>query len=65
LALSKFVGLLVGDVILTRDEVAGLTANLLVSKRAPQGTMLLSDWLERHRDTVGLRYASELRRHYR
>jgi NADH dehydrogenase len=59
------VGLLLGDVVLTRDEVAGLMANLLISNEPPTGHTRLSDWLAENADRVGTHYASELRRHYR
>jgi uncharacterized protein YbjT (DUF2867 family) len=64
LALSRAIGLLLGDVVLTRDEVAGLSAGLLVSSAPPTGWTRLEDWLAENRETVGLRYASELKRHY-
>ena len=65
LFLSRLMGLLVRDVVITRDEVAGLTANLLVSQNPPTGHTRLSNWLEQNAATVGTSYASELRRHYR
>lgn len=64
LQLSRLIGLLLGDVVLTQDEVAGLSAGLLVSKNAPTGQTRLADWLAHNRTVVGLHYASELRRHY-
>ena len=63
--LSWMAGLAVQDVVLTREEIQGLMANLLVSKGAPTGTMRLSEWLKKNADSVGARYASELGRHYR
>ena len=65
LFLSKFIGYMVNDVVLTQDEVEGLMANLLVSKNPPTGKTRLSDWLNQHADTLGTHYASELNRHYR
>lgn len=62
--LLRFVGRALGDVILTREEIDGLTANLLVSKCPPTGRTRFSDWLARHAGTLGLRYSSELQRHY-
>lgn len=62
---ARLVGALVGDVVLTRDEVRGLMEGLLVSAEPPRGQVRLSDWLERHADSIGRHYASELRRHYR
>ncbi len=64
---ARMVGLLVRDVVLTQEEIDGLTADLLVSKsgREPTGTTRLSDWLDNNAEHLGARYASELRRHYR
>ena len=64
---ARMIGLLVRDVVLTRDEIDGLTADLLVSRsgQAPTGTTRLSDWLEDNAEHLGTRYASELQRHYR
>jgi NADH dehydrogenase len=58
-------GLFLGDVILTRDEVAGLLANLLVSADPPLGTTRLTDWLRENASEVGARYSSEVKRHYK
>lgn len=65
LSLSKLIGYLVRDVVLTRDEVAGLMAGLLVSDGPPTGATRLSDWLDQNSGTLGTSYASELNRHYR
>ncbi len=65
LALTRMVGLLLRDVVLTRDEVTGLMAGLLTSGESPTGTTRLSDWLAEHADGLGRRYVSELRRNYR
>jgi uncharacterized protein YbjT (DUF2867 family) len=62
---SQLIGLMVGDVVLTHEEVDGLMANLLVSKRPPTGTTKLSEWISQNADKVGLRYASELGKHFR
>ncbi len=63
--MAKVVEPLVGDVLITRDEVAGLMANLLISQETPTGYTHLSQWLEENADHVGKAYASELKRHYR
>ena len=65
LFLSRLIGYLVNDVVLTEDEVRGLMANLLISEHPPTGSTRLSDWLDENADRVGTRYASELSRHYR
>lgn len=65
LILSRLVGSVVKDVVLTRDEVDGLMAGLLISAGPPTGKTRLSDWLGQNAATVGAGYASELNRHYR
>ena len=65
LILSRLVGYVVRDVVITQEELAGLMANLLVSKHPPAGKVRISDWLSNNADGVGTRYASELKRHYR
>ncbi len=64
---ARMIGLLVRDVVLTRDEIDGLTADLLVSRsgQEPTGTTRLSDWLDDNADQLGAQYVSELQRHYR
>lgn len=64
LATGRLVGKLVRDVVLTPDEVEGLTAGLLVSREAPTGTTRFSSWLAEHGDRLGREWASELGRHY-
>lgn len=59
------LGCLVRDVVLTRDEIAGLMAGRLVSAGAPTGPTRISRWLREHAATLGVRWASELERHYR
>lgn len=65
LALTTVLGRLVRDVVLTRDEIAGLMANLLVTSSEPAGSTRLSVWLAANAAEVGRRYASELARHFR
>jgi NADH dehydrogenase len=61
---AQFISLFVIDVVLTPEEVEGLMANLLVSKEPARGKTAFKDWLEEHKSTVGIRYASEIKRHY-
>ena len=65
LFLVRLLGLAVRDVILTREEIEGLRANLLVSSQPPLGRTQLSAWLEQNAARAGARYASELGRHFR
>ena len=61
-AAAVVIGKLVGDVFLTREEITGLMRGLLCTDSPPAGTTRLTDWTARHRDTLGVRYASELAR---
>jgi uncharacterized protein YbjT (DUF2867 family) len=63
-AAARALGLLVRDVVLTADEVKGLTAGLLVSHHRPRGRIAFSKWLTEHAPSLGRSYANELRRHY-
>ena len=64
LAATRILGAVFRDVVLTRDELDGLMADLLVSRSAPTGATCLSRWLLDHTTALGTRYASELDRHY-
>jgi len=56
------LGKAVGDVVITREEIEGLMANLLCTDSPPAGETRLTDWARIHADTLGLRYASETAR---
>jgi uncharacterized protein YbjT (DUF2867 family) len=64
LASARIVGRLIGDVVLTRDEIEGLSANLLVTAGVPTGTTKFSIWLTSNADGMGRKWASELARHF-
>lgn len=59
---ASILGVLVRDVVLTRDEIAALTADLLATDSPAAGTTRLTDWARTHADRLGRRYASELAR---
>ena len=65
LTLTRLVGLMVRDVVLTRDEVDELMAGQFTSGAAPTGTTRLSDWLQDNSEGLGRTYVSELRRNFR
>ena len=65
LALGAVVGAARRDVILTRDELEGLQASLLVSHEPARGRASFRDWLERSGANLGRAYVSELRRNFR
>lgn len=64
LAAARIVGAVFRDVVLTRNELDGLMANLLISRSAPTGSTSLSRWLVDNAGVLGTHYASELDRHY-
>lgn len=64
LAVSRVIGVLVKDVLVTRDELEGLMANLVVTDGPATGHRRLTDWLAENAATVGRTYASEVSRHY-
>lgn len=64
-AASRIVGKLVGDVVVTRDEIRGLMAGLLAVDAPPAGTTSLTQWAKANAETLGRSYASELARRKR
>ena len=62
---ARIAGRLVRDVVLTKDELDGLMAGLLVSADPPTAPTRFTEWLEAEGASLGQRYASELARHYR
>ena len=63
-SVARALGVVVRDVVLTPDEIKGLTAGLLVSHHPPRGRIAFSEWLAEHATSFGRSYASELQRHY-
>jgi len=53
---------LMGDVTITREEIAGLMAGLLAVDTPPTGATQLTEWVGAHADTLGRHYANELSR---
>jgi NADH dehydrogenase len=62
---SWVLGLIVRDILLTGEELNGLMANLLVSNQPPVGRKSLREWLRENAEGLGIKYASELKRHYK
>ena len=58
----RLVGLFLGDVVITREEIRGLMEGRLYVNAPPLGTTKLTEWMERHRDTLGRHYTSEMAR---
>ncbi len=57
-------GWFVGDVVLTWEEYRGLMGDLLAPEGPASGSTRLSEWLAAHEELVGMRYASEVARHF-
>ena len=58
----RLVGLLVRDVVITREEIRGLMEDRLFVNAKPLGTTRLSAWLEENGGILGQHYSSELAR---
>jgi NADH dehydrogenase len=56
------IGRVVGDVMITREEIQGLMQGLLCTNSPPGGSTRLTDWAKTHAEQLGKRYASELAR---
>ena len=63
-AAARALGLLLDDVVLTADEIKGLTSGLLVSHDPPLGRIPFTEWLNEHGAAIGQTYANELHRHF-
>jgi uncharacterized protein YbjT (DUF2867 family) len=62
--LSSVLGLVVHDVLLTRDEYRAMAAGLADVNGPSTGATSVYDWLTEHSDTLGVTYANELTRHF-
>jgi uncharacterized protein YbjT (DUF2867 family) len=60
--ITRVSSALLGDVLLTRDEIRGLMAEMLFVDSAPLGKTAISEWVRDHSDTLGKKYRSELKR---
>jgi len=58
----RLVGLFVGDVVITREEIRGLMDGRLYVDAPALGATKLTEWIDRHRDTLGRHYTSEMAR---
>ncbi len=56
------IGRIVNDVMITKEEIKGLMADLLCVDSPPAGSTKLTEWAKKHSATLGLKYTSELAR---
>ena len=59
---GNVIGRMVGDILITRDEIEGLTSDLLYVDASPVGRTRLTSWASEHAELLGRHYASELSR---
>jgi uncharacterized protein YbjT (DUF2867 family) len=57
-------GRLLGDVVVTREELAALMDELLVSREPPAGTTGFHDWLAANGQMLGRAFVAELKRNW-
>jgi uncharacterized protein YbjT (DUF2867 family) len=62
LTIGRILGALVGDVLITREEIQGLMENRLYTESPPAGSTRLTVWMKDHADELGRLYSSELAR---
>lgn len=62
LFVASVLGRLVDDVMITREEVAGLMADLLCVETPPTGRTRLTEWMSTSAESIGRQYTSELAR---
>lgn len=65
IAAGRIIGLALGDVLLTRNELNGLMDEMLTSDQPPNGPTLFSRWIYENKASLGSKYSSEVARHFR
>lgn len=64
LAMSKILGLVLHDVVLTEEEYRSMAEGLADSDAPASGSVVLSEWISAHGDTLGREYFNELDLHF-
>ena len=59
---GRLMGWLMGDVLITREEIEGLMGDLLYVDAPPAGKTRLSAWARQQADSLGMQYNNELAR---
>lgn len=59
---GQAMSLFMDDVVITREEIEGLMADLLYVDAPPAGDTKLTDWARQHAETLGISYSNELHR---
>jgi NADH dehydrogenase len=64
-ALTGLLGIVLRDIVLTREEYQAMAAGLADSDAPSTGQVVFTDWVTRHGASLGLSYANELDLHFR
>lgn len=64
LAAIRLVERFLHDIVLTREELAGLRQELLLSRSPARGTESVANWLSANGGALGRRYVNDLDRHF-
>jgi uncharacterized protein YbjT (DUF2867 family) len=64
-ALSRALGLILRDTLLTREEYQAMADGLADSNAPSTGKIVFTDWIADHGAELGRHYANELDRHFR
>lgn len=64
LVMAKILGIMLGDVLLTRYELLGLMQERLYVGLPSVAPTAFSTWARQHADTLGSKYVNELKRHH-
>jgi uncharacterized protein YbjT (DUF2867 family) len=62
--LGWILSLSLGEPVVTREEVGALMDELLFSEATPIGQTKFTEWVKQNSGSLGLRFASEIKRHY-
>jgi uncharacterized protein YbjT (DUF2867 family) len=65
LVAASALGRVVGDTLLTREELEALSSGALVSRELPRGRTKFGAWLRANGDRLGRDYLPEVARHFR
>lgn len=63
--LSRLLGLIVHDVLLTKEEYKAMATGLADTDGPPTGTTRLSEWIAQNAEALGRSYANDIVRHFR
>lgn len=60
--IGKIFSWFVNDVVITKEEIDGLTGNLLYVESEGVGNTSLTEWVKENKDILGKKYANELKK---